>query len=91
MKGGKGGLIHLTCTITFLTGDSKQSATSVKHSNLRCSGEVMSPQQILDGTKRLSLETEVVSDCSPRTGEEMNDFLSKEPSEQREIQTTVIN
>ncbi|KAL9975244.1 hypothetical protein ACROYT_G012380 [Oculina patagonica] len=72
-------------------GDSKQSATSVKHSNLRCSGEVMSPQQILDGTKRLSLETEVVSDCSPRTGEEMNDFLSKEPSEQREIQTTVIN
>ena len=64
----------------------QNSATSTTHSN-RCSDEVMRQQQGLDDTKRTSLAAEVVSDCSPRTSEEMDDAtrLSKEPSEEREI------
>lgn len=81
--------------MTVLAGDSKAfpqsnlqiSATTATYSN-RCSDEVMHPQQGLDGTKRPSLATEVVSDSSPRTSAEMYD-VSKELSEQREIQTTV--
>ena len=46
----------------------------------------------MDDTKRTSLAAEVVSDCSPRTSKEMDDAtsLSKEPSEQREIETALL-
>ncbi|XP_078367475.1 ubiquitin carboxyl-terminal hydrolase CYLD-like [Oculina patagonica] len=74
-------------------GDAKGLArsnlqNSATHSN-RCSDEVMHLQQGLDGTKRPSLVTEVVSDCSPRTSDEMDD-ASKEPSVQQEIQPTIL-
>ncbi len=71
----------------FTQGTLQSSSTSTVYPN-RCSDEVMHSEQGLDGTKRPSLATEVVSDCSPRTSEEIDDaILSNEPSKQQEKET----
>ncbi|KAJ7388256.1 hypothetical protein OS493_038923 [Desmophyllum pertusum] len=55
----------------------------------RCNEEAMHPEQGV-GTKPL-LAAEVVSDCSPRTSEEVDDeMLPKKPAEQLELQSAVL-
>ena len=68
-----------------------QNPTTFKTQSNRCSDEVMPSQQGFD-EKRTSLAAEVVSDCSPRTNEEMDDAnFFKEPSEQPEMQNAELH
>lgn len=69
----------------------QNSTTSTVYPN-RCGDEEMHAEGGLGGNRIPSLATEVVSDSSLRASEETEDAItSREPSEQRDMQTAVLH
>ena len=75
----------------MLAQSNVQSSVTSTANSKGYSDDEMHQQQGLDGAERTLLAAEAVSDCNPRTGEETEGATPfKEPSEQREMQTAVL-